>query len=34
MIQYSVQPRDHIFGKDCEFLYFAKYMGEKIGKNI
>ena len=33
-MRYSVQPRDRIFLKDCEFLYFAKNMGKNISKNI
>ena len=33
-MRYSVQPRDRIFLKDCDFLYFAKNMGKNISKNI
>ena len=33
-MRYSVQPRDRIFLKDCDFLYFAKNMGKNICKNI
>ena len=33
-MRYSVQPRDRIFLKDCDFLYFAKSMGKNISKNI
>ena len=31
---YSVQPRDRIFIKGYEFLFFATNMGKNIGKNI
>ena len=32
MTSYSVQPRDRIFVKGYEFLFFAKNMGTNIGK--
>ena len=32
--RYSVQPRDQIFVKGCEFLSFARNKSKKIGKNI
>ena len=31
---YSIEPRDQIFFKGCEFLSFAKNMGKNIGENI
>ena len=34
MKRYSVQPKDQIFVKGYEFLYFAKNMRKNIGKNI
>ena len=34
MMRYSVQPRDRVFVKASGFLYFAKNMGENIGKKI
>ena len=34
MTRYSVQPRDRLFVKGCEFLSFAKNMVKHIGKNI
>ena len=34
MMRYSVRPRDRIFGKGYGFLFFAKSMGKKFGKNI
>ena len=34
MTQYSVQPRQSIFGKGYGFLSFAKNIGKSIGKNI
>ena len=34
MTRYSGQPRDQIFVKCCEFLFFAKNMDKNIGKNI
>ena len=34
MTSYSVQPRDWIFVRGYEFLYFAKNMGKNIDKNI
>ena len=33
-MHYSVQTRDQIFVRDCEFLSFAKNMDKNIGKNI
>ena len=33
-MRYSVQPRDKVFVKASGFLYFAKNMGENIGKKI
>ena len=32
MTRYSFQPRDWIFVKGYEFLFFAKKMGKNIGK--
>ena len=32
MIRYSIQPRDRIFVKGYEFLYFAKNMSKKLVK--
>ena len=34
MMPYLFQPRNQIFVKDYEFLYFAKNMGKTIGKKI
>ena len=34
MTRYSVQPRDQIFVKGYEFLFFVKNMRRNIGKNI
>ena len=34
MTRYSGQPRDQIFVKSYEFLFFAKNMDKNIGKNI
>ena len=34
MTRQLVQPGDRIFVKGYGFLYFAKNMGKKIGKNI
>ena len=34
MTRYSVQPRDRIFVKGYEFLFFAKITGKSIGKSI
>ena len=31
---FSVQPRDQVFVKDYEFLFFAKNMSKKITKNL
>ena len=33
MTRYSIEPRDSIFVKGCEFLTFAKNMSKKISKN-
>ena len=33
MRRYSAQPRDRIFAKGYEFLYFIKNMGKNIGKS-
>ena len=33
-MRYSVQPRDRMFVKGYEFMYFPKNMGKGIGKNI
>ena len=33
MTRYSIEPRDSIFVKGCEFLSFAKNMSKKISKN-
>ena len=34
MTQYSVQPRQRVFGKGYGFLSFAKNISKSIGKNI
>ena len=34
MTRYSVQPRDRIFSKSYEFLYFIKDVGKNHWKNI
>ena len=34
MTSYSVQLRNRVFVKGCEFSLFAKNMGKNIGKNI
>ena len=33
MVQYSVQPRDRIFVKGCEFLSFARNVGKNVRRN-
>ena len=34
MMRYSVQPRDRIFVKRYEFLFFAKNMGKNTDKSL
>ena len=34
MTRYSVQPKDRLFVKGYEFLFFAKNIGKDVGKNI
>ena len=34
MTRYSIQPRDGIFVRNYEFLFFVKNMGKNVGKNI
>ena len=39
MMNYSIEPRDQIFAKDYDYLFFAtkliiiKYIGKKLRKN-